>query len=769
MSSDRALNPAPGGHDSENAPLDGGLDALARVFHARAHEAHEEHEEPPNPWENREAFKEACHAHDLKAAMEAIARGANPLERAHNGDSLALANALSSAQKERGARFHALIPALLPLCVPPEPEAISASALIAAKLIGRPDWARQWLPRCDPSAPLWDGRSGLCKALDFKQEDLAIELLGPLGPLLQNADPQRQELARSAASKALRLASELGFSRFCAQAAALGDLLGPWKSEANPLLAAASRDRHQAIIALLPFYDPEREPSDQLELIQALATAASEGFAMLVKTLAPLVPPGARESGRTALMRAAARSRPECVKALLPFSDPLLMDEHGRRALALAAMGGEKPELREASAECVALLAPLSPINALDDEDQSAALLAIKANNGRALQALIDAGADLSPFPSGATPLSLAAERGAVDCARVLMPHSDPNAPAASHNSQSLFHTRASASALALEKRHFLCLAAMLPRLDLFTRVGELSLLGHALSMSPSDQIDAFLTQALAQSPRSHWPKDCTEEFFYALVHGRADWIDALGPRARWDFNTAEKGSTLLMAAAHGAPGQLEAALLHCDPQSSSSNGMSALMWAAIRGHEPAVARLAPLSHPGQLNFKGESALSLAIAAGHAACARLLLPPPPGWTLPDGKSLFHIAARTGDAAMIQLLAPWAQPWDQEIDLRGRDLLDAVLHTLPDRSQANAQTRWALAQSRLLALFAAACPKPDSAQALEMPRRLREGMKGAISIEEAEAFLSAAFERSQLSQSAAAPRHPGSPANSRQRL
>lgn len=709
--------------------------------------------------DERSDLFDAARAHDSQAALAAIALGADPLAQTPHGDNLALSAALGSALNGRWPGFDALIQALLPLCAPPEPEPVSPSALIAAELIGRPDFALPWLSRCGPMALAWDGQSALCKAIEFQLEPLALELLDSLALAMKSAHSDAASAARSLCLRALACAAERGLAQACAKAAELVSAGEPWKALSPALSIAAENGQAGAVAALLPFYDPQADSDD---ILAALALCAKTGHVSIIHLLAPLVAPCARSRGLTPLMIASREANPGAVEALLPFSNPRLLTSKGSSSLALAAMAEHDHPM---AARCVALLAPLCDIDALDERHESALSLAIGAENPLAVSELIRAGASLSRLHSGFTPLAFAAQNSSAACVAALLPHCDPNEPSFPRADALMFQHGASAAALALAHQRFDCLEAMLPKINLFAPIQQASLLSRALGADASEASSAFLDAALALGERELWPEDCSHEFFRALSRGHSGWIEALMPRARLGAAHPPFGSDTLMAAAHGAPGLLPRILPHGDPAATGQHRMSALMWAANAGHEAAVELLLPLSNPRELNFKGESALSLAIRGRHEACARLLSPSAdPLWTGAYGESLFQLAVESGSEGLMRVAAPFARPWSQEVDLRGRDLADALIHSLSRITRP--ADRLSALQRRLGCLLELAPLDPQSPPARALAQRLSQALGSSGAADQIQERVQALLERSELRRGAPAAPSPHPPASPR---
>lgn len=87
------------------------------------------------------------------------------------------------------------------------------------------------------------------------------------------------------------------------------------------------------------------------------------------------------ESERTALMLACSRGHVECVKLLLPASDPLATDAHGQTALHIAAKHGQLG--------AVALLATIEAARARDSHGVTALMRAAQSGCFESVEALL--------------------------------------------------------------------------------------------------------------------------------------------------------------------------------------------------------------------------------------------------------------------------------------------------------------------------------------------------------------------------------------------
>ena len=157
-------------------------------------------------------------------------------------------------------------------------------------------------------------------------------------------------------------------------------------------------------------------------------------------------------SQRTPLIEAALADATECVKELLPLSDPDAADEDGDTALFVAARRGKTETFFELLALsnpkipnndndtpliaaisggnilCVNALIPLSDANAQGNNGRTALIQAAALGRAAFVKALIPF-SDTSKvcFSLGNTALIEAASRGKRDCAELLLPVSDPH------------------------------------------------------------------------------------------------------------------------------------------------------------------------------------------------------------------------------------------------------------------------------------------------------------------------------------------------------
>jgi len=121
--------------------------------------------------------------------------------------------------------------------------------------------------------------------------------------------------------------------------------------------------------------------------------------------------------GRTPLMIAANNGHHDCVKMLLPLSEPETVDELGRDALMHAAAGGCVLCVRELMGSCD----PLA-----EDDAGSTALIVAAGSTAECVNALL-AGSDPAAVNVwGRNALMNAADAGKDDCVEALLPWNDP-------------------------------------------------------------------------------------------------------------------------------------------------------------------------------------------------------------------------------------------------------------------------------------------------------------------------------------------------------
>ena len=170
------------------------------------------------------------------------------------------------------------------------------------------------------------------------------------------------------------------------------------------LFAAAADGDSQGIVRLLAL------GADALywECL-ALREAAEHGHAECVKLLIPISNPKADNS--SALARAAKHGHAECVELLIPVSNP---NANNSGALGWAVHNGH--------AECVKLLIPVS-----DPKHDNSLALRVAAGQGylECVKLLIPIS---DPKDDNSAALATAAEHGHTECVKILLPVSDPKA-----------------------------------------------------------------------------------------------------------------------------------------------------------------------------------------------------------------------------------------------------------------------------------------------------------------------------------------------------
>ena len=188
---------------------------------------------------------------------------------------------------------------------------------------------------------------------------------------------------------------------------------------------------------------------------KALCEAAENGHAECVKILIPFSDPKARDS--EALVSAARKGHAECILLLIPVSDP--RDEDSQ-ALCGAAENGH--------AECVKILIPLS-----DPKDKNSRALRWAACNGHAECVKL-----LIPVSDLTSSLSMAARFDQAECVSLLIPESD-------------VHERAKALQEAIEHLNHDC-AKLLIRAD-GALLDNKKALASVLSGSNADMLQLML------------------------------------------------------------------------------------------------------------------------------------------------------------------------------------------------------------------------------------------------------------------------------------
>lgn len=150
--------------------------------------------------------------------------------------------------------------------------------------------------------------------------------------------------------------------------------------------------------------------------------AAAAGHAECVELLLPWASASQRNClGQTALMAAAAAGHARCVEMLLPSSDPDAVDGGQRSAAMLATLGGH--------AECVKILADVSNLSARDPQGRTALMLACSGPGGAdCARELLPRSDPFARADDGRNAIEIATDSLADECVRMLTPHYVENA-----------------------------------------------------------------------------------------------------------------------------------------------------------------------------------------------------------------------------------------------------------------------------------------------------------------------------------------------------
>lgn len=134
--------------------------------------------------------------------------------------------------------------------------------------------------------------------------------------------------------------------------------------------------------------------------------------------------------------------------------------------------------------------------------------------------------------------------------------------------------------------------------------------------------------------------------------------------------------SALMLAAIHGHESCVSLLLLKSDPLAMDDRGRSALMWAAINGHEKCMEVLLPVSNPLAVDELGLSALMYAAISGHGSCVRFLLPHS-DISARDraGRSVSEIARRCSHPALAEMIDAFTLSFIEATELSA-DILPA---------------------------------------------------------------------------------------------
>ncbi|WP_321868105.1 ankyrin repeat domain-containing protein [Paraburkholderia tropica] len=206
---------------------------------------------------------------------------------------------------------------------------------------------------------------------------------GPAIEHLERLDEELREAARRGNAKSLR--SLLSQGAGVASISADG-----WTT----LMLATTSRKAACLKLLLPLVDPTRRTrTGTTALMIAAGMGWSEGVALLLAAiesrpggsrhlrLAPTLRDG---SGRTPLILAAQARSIECVRLLLPASDPNACDADRRTALMWAAEGADAQ-----SVDCLNELLPTSDAGKRDRRGRTALLLAASVGSPAAVDVLL--------------------------------------------------------------------------------------------------------------------------------------------------------------------------------------------------------------------------------------------------------------------------------------------------------------------------------------------------------------------------------------------
>lgn len=266
----------------------------------------------------------------------------------------------------------------------------------------------------------------------------------------------------------------------------------PQRRELDLALAKAARnglsDAARELIA-----QGARGMTDCGDGMTALMLAASLPNADCVKLLLPVSDPLAQDrvSGRTPLMIAALHGRFSSVEALLPVSNPREKDRAGDTALIFAAGNGRLDVLE--------LLLPVSDAAKRNATHFDALACAVASTGPDIVQCarLLAPLCDARRSPGNWTPLMTAAHRGNVEIAQILIPHSDVEAA---------LPDGATALSLALRLGHAECARAILDAIQ--EKAAQTESLELRAALSPANLATACATEDGAQSaPASRKPR----------------------------------------------------------------------------------------------------------------------------------------------------------------------------------------------------------------------------------------------------------------------
>jgi ankyrin repeat protein len=317
------------------------------------------------------------------------------------------------------------------------------------------------------------------------------------------------------------------------------------------------------------------------------------------------------KEGRTALMHAALAGDTECVKVLLPWSQPDQQCASGMTALMHAAQSGREAAVRA--------LIPFSNVAAKGKDEQNAICCAASSGDVGTLRALIERpGIRLDDFQvRGRTPLMFAAEAESVEPIELLLPLSDPRAQCDDGMTALMYASKSGCEA---------AVRALAPVSDVATigRGGKSAVACAVISGSVET------LRALLEVPGVHPddfrfpPNGDNTPLVFAVQADLADLIELLLPRSNPNAQLNGK-TTLLYAAEFGELATLRALLPASVASIAAADVDTALIHAASRGRD-FVEALLPHSDPKRSNTEGFTALMHAAFVGDLDSLALLLP-----------------------------------------------------------------------------------------------------------------------------------------------
>lgn len=156
-------------------------------------------------------------------------------------------------------------------------------------------------------------------------------------------------------------------------------------------------------------------------------------------------------------------------------------------------------------------------------------------------------------------------------------------------------------------------------------------------------------------------PLDLGQKLLCAAAFGRLGELRALlGAGADARVSDRMGMTPLMLAAAKGWIGCVNALLPHSDPAASDLDGRRALAYACMGGHAHCAAALAPSSDAKAACLHGSTALMEASRTGSLECVRTLLSLAPLRADPAGaRSALDLALELGHASCASLLLPLA--------------------------------------------------------------------------------------------------------------